>query len=66
MEEAADLAALVVFQRRLLEAADADHLSQKADLFLLRELRVDGRGGGVFGFDGCRHSSGVGVNGWVI
>ena len=49
VEEAADFAALVVFQAGLLEAADADHLGKQLDFPLRGERLVDGRVGEIEG-----------------
>ena len=57
MEKPADLAAIVLLERLLLEAADAEHLAQEADFVVLGELRVDGRSSVVFGFDGSFHKA---------
>ena len=55
VQEAAHLPLLVVLHCRLLEAADAQHVAQEADLVFRRKRGVDGRGKEIRGFDSCAH-----------
>ena len=41
MEKASHLALLVVFQRGLFEATNADHRPKQFDLFFIRQRRID-------------------------
>ena len=64
MQEAAHFALLVKFQRRLLEAADAQHVTQEGNFLLGSERRVDGGLGVIFRFFSGFGLGGAGYTHW--